>query len=144
MLFLFSTAFPYASLAIIALVYLFDMYLNGHYGCPKVNTQAIPLQATFNFFINWLLGLTSSPGFEETIMGFTRTLGLCFTPTCMAMKGNSMPIQLIVCDKHHFNLYSMTCIYGSLLSIRNEDALFVYSSTHHSNWIHMEYTNRQV
>ena len=24
----------------------------GHYGCPKVNTKAIPLQATINIFIN--------------------------------------------------------------------------------------------
>ena len=29
----------------------------GHYGCPKVNTYAIPLQTTINLFINWLLGL---------------------------------------------------------------------------------------
>ena len=27
----------------------------GHYGCPKVNTNATPLQTTINLFINWLL-----------------------------------------------------------------------------------------
>ena len=46
----------------------------GHYGCPKVNTLAIPLQATINVLINWLLELTLIPGFCQAIMGFIRPL----------------------------------------------------------------------
>ena len=40
----------------------------GHYGCPKGNTKAIPLQATINLFI-WLLELTLIPRFYQAIMG---------------------------------------------------------------------------
>ena len=41
----------------------------GHYGCLKVNIMQ--LQATMNLFINWLLGLTLTPRFNQTIMGYT-------------------------------------------------------------------------
>ena len=37
----------------------------GHYDCPKVNTKAIPLQATIHLFNNWLLGLTLTPIFVQ-------------------------------------------------------------------------------
>ena len=62
-----------------------------HYGCPKVNTKAIPLQATINLFINWLLDFTLIPRFNQAIIGFTKAImdftrplwvshyGLCFT-----------------------------------------------------------------
>ena len=35
--------------------------------CMKVNTLAIPLQATINLFINWLLGLTLTPGLTRPL-----------------------------------------------------------------------------
>ena len=36
----------------------------------------IPLQATINLFINWLLGLTLTPGSEKAIMEFIAHHGL--------------------------------------------------------------------
>ena len=39
----------------------------GHYGCPKVDTLAIPLQATINLFINWLLDLTLIPSLTRPL-----------------------------------------------------------------------------
>ena len=36
----------------------------GHNGWLKVNTKGIPLQATINLFIQWLLGLTLATGFN--------------------------------------------------------------------------------
>ena len=47
---------------------------NGHYVCLKVNIWAIPLQATINLCINWLLDFTLIPRFNQAIMGFTRPL----------------------------------------------------------------------
>ena len=46
----------------------------GHYGCPKLNTKAIPIQITINLFINWLLDLTLTPLFNQAIIGCTRPL----------------------------------------------------------------------
>ena len=37
-------------------------------------SMAIPLEATINLFINWLLDLTLTPWFNQAIMGFTRPL----------------------------------------------------------------------
>ena len=34
---------------------------------PLVNTKAVPLQATINLFINWLLGLTLTPGLTRPL-----------------------------------------------------------------------------
>ena len=39
----------------------------GHYACTKVNTKAVPLQATINLFINWLLGLTLTSGLTRPL-----------------------------------------------------------------------------
>ena len=44
------------------------------YGYPKVNTKVIPPQATINLFINWLLGLTLTPGLTRPLHQFTGPL----------------------------------------------------------------------
>ena len=58
--------------------------LEGHYGCQKVNTWVILLQATINLFTKWLLNLTFildlirllwiSLGHELAIMGLAQPI----------------------------------------------------------------------
>ena len=47
--------------------------VKGHYGCPKVNTKAKPLAATI-IFLSGSLGLTLTPGCNQTLMELTRPL----------------------------------------------------------------------
>ena len=61
----------------------------GHYECPKVNTWAIPLQATINLFINWLLELTLIPRFNQAIMAFTRPLWILLGHYGSAIMGSA-------------------------------------------------------
>ena len=50
------------------------LYVNGLGIGLEVNTWALPLEATINLFINWLLGLTLISGFNQAIMVFNRPL----------------------------------------------------------------------
>ena len=65
--------------------YLFDIYMlmiacsgmalaaiMARGGRPRVIMGTIPLQATNNLFINWLLELTLIPRFNQAIMGFSK------------------------------------------------------------------------
>ena len=49
----------------------------------------IPLQATINLFINWLLDLTLIPRFNQAIMGFTRPLWILLGHYGSAIMGSS-------------------------------------------------------
>ena len=87
-------------------------------------------------FINWLLGLTLTPGTTQPIMGFTRplcillghygsaimgcTLHLSYNKHLMAIKGNNKHSQLIIKCK----------IYLSLFDILRYHALMHYRSHH--------------
>ena len=44
-----------------------------HYGCPEVNTKAIPLQP-LTYLLIVFLGLTLTPWFKQAMMDFTRPL----------------------------------------------------------------------
>ena len=46
----------------------------GHYGCMKVNTKAIPQEVAINLFKYWFLSLTVTPGLNQAILGFTTPL----------------------------------------------------------------------
>ena len=52
-------------------------------------TKAIPLQATINLFINWLLDLTLIPRFKQAIMGFTRPLWMLLGHYGSAIMGSA-------------------------------------------------------
>ena len=44
-----------------------------HYGCPEVNTKAIPLKP-LTYLLIVFLGLTLTPWFNQAMMDFTRPL----------------------------------------------------------------------
>ena len=67
----------------------------GHYGSPKVNAYSILLHATLNLFINWLLGLTLIPRFNQAIKGFTRPLWTLLGHYGWAMLHPSYSIDLL-------------------------------------------------